>query len=132
MQCSTLQINMNVKCITNINTHKMTTWDPNSMLLWFWVQFRTKALQHHKHWFCSNDLSRLYENSQLLSHKFRLYGQFDMVSTSLKNRYHVWKGLGFSLTLNIGITLKIYLEVKFLIQEIARCLFFTNIILLGL
>jgi hypothetical protein len=32
--------------------------DPNSMLLWFWVQFRIGAFEHHKHWFCSNDLSR--------------------------------------------------------------------------
>ncbi len=37
----------------------------------------------------------------LLAHMSQLYGQFNMVSTLLKKRYHLWKKLGLCLTLNI-------------------------------
>jgi hypothetical protein len=38
LQCFALQINTNVKCITKINTHKMTIGIPTSCYLDFWVQ----------------------------------------------------------------------------------------------
>jgi hypothetical protein len=43
-----------------------------------------------------------------------------MVSTLLVKRYHLWKKLGFCLTLNAGTTLKVYLEASFSFQAISN------------
>jgi len=124
-QCFALQINIDVKWITKINTHKMIVGIPASCYSYFWVQFWIVVLKHNKQWLCSMTQAivwlGMYESLQLLGHKSWLYCQFNTMSTLFILRYHVWKRLGFSLIPNVRTTLKIYLEVRFLLQAIIKC-----------
>ncbi len=82
--------------------------DPNSMLLWFWVQFQIGAFEHHKHWFGSNDLS-CYVGGFM--RKFAIVRSQVSIVWLVQHgvNYHVQKKLGFSLSSNVRITLKISL-----------------------
>jgi hypothetical protein len=112
-----LQKNTNVKCTWKINTHKTTSRPLAPCYFGFWAQFQYGAFEHHKHWFYLDDLSYyvggIHESMLLLGYMSRLYGLFSMVSTLLKKRYHIWKRLGFCLTLNTRTTLEVYLNWAF-------------------
>jgi hypothetical protein len=57
IQCFALQKTMVLKCKARINLCKFISGTPASCYSSFWVQYHSRSLKHHKHWFCPNDLS---------------------------------------------------------------------------
>jgi len=64
-QCNVLHCkkNTSVKCTCKINTYKMTSGTQIPCYSNFWAQFRSGALEHHKHCFYSNDFNYCVDGS---------------------------------------------------------------------
>jgi hypothetical protein len=58
IQCSTFQKSIGVKCITKINVSKTTNGTLVPCYSGLWVALWGKTLEHHKHWFCVDNLNR--------------------------------------------------------------------------
>ncbi len=57
IRCFVLQKTMRIKCKAKINLCKSICGKPTPCYLRFWVQFHTRSLEHHMHWFCLYDLN---------------------------------------------------------------------------
>ncbi len=57
IQCSTFQKIMALKCKAMINLYKLVNGTFAPCYLGLWVEYHSKSLKHHNHWFCPNDLN---------------------------------------------------------------------------
>ncbi len=113
---------MTLKCKARINLYKSISGTHVPCYLGFWVWYQNGSLEHHKHWFCPNDLSHCVSG---IAQKFAIVRPtiptiwHIQESTSLiQKEMIILENVGFSFISYIKTMLEVYLASNMLFQAI--------------